>query len=204
MPDGVSDYVPARFDWSELTDTQRQSEARRLYDISGYSAPDPLQLTLLFDAGDIHEKIALAVSSMWRDVLGITVRLDKREWKYFLDTRHRRADWQVMRFTWSGDYDHPSTFTGILPSASPQNLPGYENPRFDEMLDSAAAILDRGQQARMFASAEALMLDDYPIAPLYFYVSKHLVNPSVQGFHDNVLDRHPTRFLEKRARSPGE
>jgi len=202
VPDGVSDYLPARFHWSELTDAQRQSEARRIYESSGYSVTEPLQLTLLFDAGDIHEKIALAVSSMWRDVLGIDVTLDKREWKYFLDTRHRRGEWQVMRFTWSGDYDHPSTFTGILHSTSSQNLPGYANPRFDELIEKAAASRDTGIQAQLFASAETLMLDDYPVAPLYFYVSKHLVNPSVQGFHDNVLDRHPTRFLHKRAQSP--
>lgn len=202
VPDGIRDYAPARFDWSELDDTQRQSEARRIYESSGYSVAEPLQLTLLFDTGDIHERIALAVSSMWRDVLGIAVKLDKREWKYFLDTRHRRDEWQVMRFTWSGDYDHPSTFTGILHSASPQNLPGYTNPRFDELIEKAMATPDAGMQAQLFASAETLMLGDYPIAPLYFYVSKHLVKPSVTGFHDNVLDQHPTRFLHKKAQSP--
>lgn len=202
VPDGVSDYLPARFDWSELTDTQRQSEARRIYESSGYSVAEPLQLTLLFDTGDIHEKIALAVSSMWRDVLGIDVRLDKREWKYFLDTRHRRGQWQVMRFAWSGDYDHPSTFTGILHSASTQNLPGYMNPRFDGLIERATTTQATRIQAQLFASAETLVLEDYPIAPLYFYVSKHLVKPSVQGFHDNVLDRHPTRFLHKKAQSP--
>lgn len=204
VPDGVSDYTPARFEWNELTDTQRESEARRLFESSGYSASEPLQLTLLFDVGDIHERVALAVSAMWRDVLGVSVHLDKREWKYFLDTRHRRGEWQAMRFTWAGDFDHPSTFTGILHSASPQNLPGYRNPRFDEIIEEAAATHDSNAQARLIASAENLMLDDYPIAPLYFYVSKHLVKPSVQGFHDNVLDQHPTRFLHKRPQIPGK
>jgi oligopeptide transport system substrate-binding protein len=46
------------------------------------------------------------------------------------------------------------------------------------------------------------MLEDYPIAPLYFYVSKHLVSPAVQGFHGNVLDQHPSRFLKINAQSP--
>ena len=67
-----------------------------------------------------------------------------------------------MRFAWTGDYDHPSTFTGILHS---------ESPRFDELID------------------------DYPLAPLYFYVSKHLVSTSVRGLHPNVLDQHPSRFM---------
>jgi oligopeptide transport system substrate-binding protein len=32
------------------------------------------------------------------------------------------------------------------------------------------------------------MLADTPVLPLYFYVSKHLVKPYVQGWHDNVMN----------------
>lgn len=196
VPDGVTGYEPARFGWSTLTKAQRESEARRIYSKSDHSMSKPLRLKLTYDAGDIHEKIALAVSAMWRDVLGIDVELDKREWKYFLDTRANRDEWQIMRFAWSGDYDHPSTFTGILHSASPQNLPGYTSAHYDELTAAALAASDPQEQLRLFRSAEAVMLDDYPIAPLYFYVSKHLVSPSVRGFQNNVLDQHPSRFLQ--------
>jgi ABC-type oligopeptide transport system substrate-binding subunit len=51
------------------------------------------------------------------------------------------------------------------------------------------------KRAEKLAAAESLLLDDSPIAPLYFYVSKHLVSSRVRNFKDNVLDRHPTRFL---------
>ncbi len=201
VPDGVSGYTPARYDWSLLAKTERQGEARRIFASSPYSTTKPLRIKLTYDAGDIHETVALAISSMWRDVLGVEVELDKREWKYFLATRDLRDEWQIMRFAWTGDYDHASTFTGILHSASPQNLPRYESPQFDKMIDTAVATQDAETQSQQFTSAEALMLDDYPIAPLYFYVSKHLVSPSVEGFHDNVLDRHPSRYMRLRAAS---
>jgi len=42
-----------------------------------------------------------------------------------------------------------------------------------------------------------VLLEDAPIAPLYFYVSKHLVSPDVSGYESNVFDRHPSRYLEK-------
>jgi len=195
VPDGVSGYAPARYGWSALGNAERQAEARRIFAGSGYSPAEPLQLKLTYDADDIHETVALAISSMWRDVLGIDVELDKREWKYFLDTRDRREEWQIMRFAWTGDYDHPGTFTGILHSASPQNLPGYNSSRYDELIDAAVATNDARAQSALFNSAEATMLSDYPIAPLYFYVSKHLVSPSVRGFQSNVLDQHPSRYL---------
>jgi ABC-type oligopeptide transport system substrate-binding subunit len=195
IPDGVSAYTPSRYDWQSLGDAERRSEARRIFESSQHHGDESLQLKLTYDVGDVHEKVALAVSSMWRDVLGIEVELDKREWQYFLETRDNRDEWQIMRFAWTGDYNHASTFTDILLSASPQNLPGYQNPRFDSLAAAALAEQDTDAQAQLFASAEAEMLSDYPIAPLYFYVSKHLVGPTVLGFEQNVLDRHPSRYM---------
>ena len=197
VPDGVARYEPARYDWKSLPDNERQEQARRAFDASRHSDNQPLQLKLTYDAGDIHERVALAVSGMWRDVLGVEVELDKREWKYFLETRDRRDEWQIMRFAWSGDYNDASTFTDILLSSSPQNLPGYDSERYDTLLEAALREQDAVERSRLMAAAEATMLDDYPIAPLYFYVSKHLVGPNVQGFENNVLDRHPSRYLHK-------
>jgi oligopeptide transport system substrate-binding protein len=197
VPGGVNNYEPARFDWAALPAEERQAQARRYYVEAGYSVEQSLRLTLLYDAGDIHETIVLAVAAMWRGVLGVEVELDKREWKYFLATRENRDDWQVMRFAWSGDYDHPGTFADILRSASPQNLPGYKSDRYDRLLSTAEAAKDPQEQMRLYALAEAELLADNPIVPLYFFVSKHLVAPGVSGFESNVLDRHPSRYLQK-------
>ena len=197
VPDGVNGYEPARFDWAVLSSAERQARARRHYEEAGYSEEQPLRLNLLYDAGDFHETIVLAVAAMWRDVLGVEVELDKREWKYFLATRENRDEWQVMKFAWSGDYDHPSTFADILRSTSPQNLPGYSSERYDRLLRDAEAATDLQEQMRLYAVAEAEVLRDDPIVPLYFFVSKHLVAPYIAGFESNVLDRHPSRYLRK-------
>lgn len=202
VPDGVSGYEAARFDWASLPASARETEAQRLYAAAGYSPDRPLRLTLMYDAGDIHETIVLAVAGMWREVLGVDVELDKREWKYFLATRENRKDWELMRFAWTGDYDHPGTFADILHSSSPQNLPGYASTDYDDLLSLAEAAENPEEQMRLYARAEAAMLDDDPIAPLYFYVSKHLVAPHISGFEKNVLDRHPSRYLRKVSARP--
>jgi oligopeptide transport system substrate-binding protein len=198
IPDGVNGYLPARFAWQAEPEDVRLAKARELYAQAGYSVAEPLQLTLLYDAADIHETIALAVSEMWRSHLGVEVRLDKREWKYFLSTRENRDEWQVMRFAWTGDFDHPATFADIFHSVSPQNLPGYASARYDRLLAEAEATVDVTAQMRLYADAEAVLLADSPIVPLYFYVSKHLVSPAIAGFENNVFDRHPSRYLRKR------
>jgi hypothetical protein len=40
-----------------------------------------------------------------------------------------------------------------------------------------------------------VMLDDYPIVPLYFLVSKALVRPYVHGFKPSPLNHMPSKAL---------
>ena len=168
VPDGLEGYEPARYDWPD---------GDALLD-------EPLSITYLYDTGDVHETIAVAVASMWRDKLGIDVKLEKREWKYFLASRDQRDQWDVMRFAWTGDYAHPATFLDLFLSGNEMNLPGWSSPEFDRLMSLGA-----------YANAEAVMLTEYPVIPLYFYVSKHLVSPAVGGFVSNPLDLHPSRFI---------
>jgi len=196
VPAGVDGYPVVRYQWSTLDRAQQQEQALELYGRAGYSKDTPLDATLLYDAGDdVHETVALAVSAMWRDVLGAEIRIEKREWKYFLESRGQRGDWDLMRFAWSGDYNHPYTFLEILQSSSPQNLPQYASAAYDAEIAGAARRPGSAGQLQGYAAAEARMLADYPVIPLYFFVSKHLVSPAVTGFRPNVLDRHPSRYL---------
>ena len=39
------------------------------------------------------------------------------------------------------------------------------------------------------------LLSGHALVPIYFYTSKHLVRPEVQGFEANPLDHHASRFL---------
>ena len=40
-----------------------------------------------------------------------------------------------------------------------------------------------------------MLLEDLPIIPIYFYVSKHLVKPWVGGWEPNIMDHHYTKDL---------
>ena len=39
-------------------------------------------------------------------------------------------------------------------------------------------------------------MQDMPVIPLYYYVSRHLVHPTVVGYENNVRDIHLSRYLE--------
>lgn len=197
VPPGVTGHRPAAYAWGDKADAERIAAARELFRQATTGRDKPLDLTLTYDTGDVHETIALAVTAMWRDALGINVRLQKKEWKLFLATRDDRPAWQMMRFAWFGDYNDASTFTDIFRAGSPQNLPLYRSDDYDRLLDLASRSGSGEERTSLLHAAERQLLDDYPIIPLYFYVSKHLVSSAVKNFESNVLDRHPSRFLSK-------
>lgn len=173
----------------------RAARERRAREALASTGRPPPAIDLTYDAGDVHRQVALAVRAMWQEVLGIDATLRQLEWKAFLDQRSDRGSWQVMRFVWVGDYDDASSFTDLFVGGGANNLPGYSNPGYDALVREAAGSAEPARRRELLARAEALLLADHPVAPLYFMTSKHLVAPRVTGHLQNPLDRHPSRWL---------
>lgn len=195
VPPGTANHVPAPYAWRDWSDAERIAAARAAYAEAGYGDDNPLTLSLMFNTGSIHERIAIAVKTMWEETLGVQIGLDKREMGWVLDTRSRRDEWDVMRLSWGADYDDPLSILEIFHSESDQNLAMYASEEFDELLEQATIEIDPARRLELMTAAEDTVLSGYPLAPLYFYVSKHLVKPYVGGFEDNAINRHPSRFL---------
>lgn len=191
----VTGYAPPQPEWAGWTPAQRHAEARRLYAEAGYSARQPLRVTLLYNTDNNHRRLTAAIAAMWREVLGVQTTLANQEWQVFLQTRRERIDTEVFRYAWIGDYDDPYTFAEILHSQHGINDMGYGNPHYDALLGRAAREADPALRMALLAEAERVMLDDQPLIPVYFYVSKKLVKPWVDGYAANILDHHHTRHL---------
>ena len=195
VPPGVSGYQSASYEWGGLSKEYREHRARELYSQAGFSSLSPLKVRFVYAAGGVHERIALAVSAIWRDTLGVKTTLEKREWKYFLDTRDRRQDWDVMHFAWVGDYNSPTSFLEIFESGNEQNLSGHASATYDDLLSQGRGEIDPDGSNELMRLAEEELLAGYPVIPLYFYVSKHMVKVDIAGFENNAMDRHPSRYI---------
>ena len=55
--------------------------------------------------------------------------------------------------------------------------------------------LDLDRRRLYLEEAERVLLADHAVIPLYFYVSKHLVKPEVEGWQDNILNYHYSQHL---------
>ena len=75
------------------------------------------------------------------------------------------------------------------------NYPRYRNDDYDSLIVRANQELDMELRANMLAEAEQMMIDDMPIIPIVYYVSKSLVSPEVTGWEDNLVNIHRTRYM---------
>ena len=187
VPPGMDNYTSQSFDYAQLPMATRIAEAQQLYRECGYSREKPLTFELRYNAGEVHTKLAVAIASMWKEALGVEVRLTQVEFKSLLQDIDR-GDVEMFRSSWVGDYNDAYTFAQVLKSDFGVNLPHYESPRYDALLHAAALQQDPLLRGALLEEAERVMLADHPLLPLYFYVNKHLVKPEVLGWYDNVMN----------------
>jgi oligopeptide transport system substrate-binding protein len=138
----------------------------------------------------------VALAGMWKQVLGIEVNLLATEWSAFLNARQTYGFKDWTRQGYIGAYDDAGVFLEFLRSdAGPDNPSAYANPVFDALLDKADLERDAVRRAALLREAEALVLADHAVLPLYTYSLARLVNARIKGYVDNPLDVHPTRYL---------
>ena len=148
-----------------------------MYAEAGYSKQNPLLVELRYNTSENHKKIALAVSAMWKYSLGVETTLINEEWKVFLQNRQQKQLTQVFRAGWIGDYNDPFSFAELMHSRYGINDTGYHNPQYDQLLDAAEIELDTATRRSLLQRAEAILLRDHPVIPMFFYVSKSLIKP---------------------------
>ncbi len=169
--------------------------ARQLLEGAGYPGGRGLPtIEILYNDLDAHRTIAEAIQQMWRSNLGIAAELRGLEWGVYLQSQHK-LDFEVSRSGWIADYPDPNTFLDMFLTDGENNQTGWSSPRYDELIRSAATEPDAARRMTILREAEALLLDEQPIIPIYFYVSKHLVQSRVKGFFNTVQDEHPLQLL---------
>jgi oligopeptide transport system substrate-binding protein len=195
VPPGTWNYEPQSWEWQELPVSERIEEARRLYALAGFSTTRPLHLRVLFNSNNSIKQVAIAISSMWKQILGIDTELVDEEYRVFLDSRRDTTKWEVARLGWTADYNDASNFLDTLRSGSPNNDSRYAQRGFDELLDRAASSVDPSDRRRLLQDAENLMLSDYPILPIYFFAAKRLIKPYLKGAKATPLNRLYSKHL---------
>ncbi len=166
------------------------AEARRLLAEAGFPGGEGFpELEILFNTSDGHRRIAEAIQQMWRENLGINIGLYNQESKVQSNSM-RDGDYTIARMAWVGDYIDASTFLDLMLSDSGNNQTGWANDDYDRLVNEARYAIDPQARFDLYREAEQILMDESPIAPIYFYVNSRLKQPEVKGWHGNLIDIH--------------
>lgn len=162
---------------------QRWAEARRLLKEAGFDKSNPLKFTLNFSPIERDRRLAVAYRSMWKQA-GIQVEMETQGVR---DLMKRAAirDYQVMRLTYYPLYSDPTAFLTLVKDGSFRNYSGYSNPVINERLDIADTILSPEERAAYLRETEKLVMNDFPVVPIYYKSRAFLVSERVQGWTDS-------------------
>lgn len=154
-------------------------------------------LTLLYNTSESHKQIAEYVQQQWKTSLNIDIKVENQEWKTYLSTR-REGKFDIARAGWIGDYRDPNTFLDMFVTGGDLNDASYSSDTYDTLIHEAARAQGDIRMQKLQQAEDMLINQDMVIIPIYFYVSKHLIDTDKwEGWYPNIMDEHPYIGMKK-------
>lgn len=172
---------------------RRQAKARELLKAAGFGPGKPLEFEYTYDTNEENRKIAIALAAMWQAV-GVRAKAVNVDFGQLM-RQVRTGGFQVARWSIFASYGDPMSLLQLYASDSTSNFTGYGNPRYDQLLRESSLEIDMQARAALLARAEAVLLQDAPIIPIYDYVRRYLVSPQVRGWETSGRGPTPSRYL---------
>ncbi|MFJ7913406.1 MULTISPECIES: peptide ABC transporter substrate-binding protein [unclassified Lysinibacillus] len=146
-----------------------------------------IKVNISFNTSEAHAAIAQYIQEEWSKKLGISSQLDNSEWQVYID-KLKTGDYQIGRMGWVADYLDPYTFLEQFDTAkNGNNQTSWENAEYKKLLDKAVAEVDEAKRLDYLKQAEAIIMTEFPVAPIYYYTNLSVVKKGIEN-----LDPNPT------------
>lgn len=167
-------------------ETAKEYLAKGLKEL-GLASPSDLTVSISYNTSEAHAAIAQFIQQGWTTNLGINVKLDNSEWQVYLD-KLNNLDYQAGRMGWVADYNDAYSFLEQYNSAANgNNDTGWENAEYAELLKQSITETDPQARIDLLKQAEAIFMDEMPVAPIYFYTNLSTQKDYVTGMQADAL-----------------
>lgn len=185
-PAATADFEVPDVDIASMSQAERDAAARALLAEAGFGPDNPLKFEMIYNTSESHKRIAVAMSQMWKQKLGVETTLANKEWKTFLEVRANQ-DFELARGAWCGDYNEASTFLDLLTTPSGYNDGKYSNAMVDDLMTLAKTA---GDTQAIYAKVEQVIADEVPIIPIYHYAGVYMLDSDVGGWPINNIEQN--------------
>ena len=171
-PAATANFEVPEVAMATMTQEERDARAVELLAEAGYGPDNPLAFEMVYNTSDAHRSIAVAMSQMWAQKLGVEATLANQEWQTFLEARDN-GDLELARGAWCGDYNEASTFLDLLQSQSGYNDAKYSNEEVDRLLAEAKTAED---PQPLYQQVEQIIAEEMPVIPVYHYAGNYMMD----------------------------
>ena len=130
---------------------------------------------------------------MWKRNLGIEVTIELMPFKSRLQ-KMTDKDFQVVFAGWGPDYSDPMTFLDVFLTGGGNNHTYYSSEAFDKLINDAKVEVDEAKRMDMLYEAEKILLEDMPIAPVYFRQRTWTLQEGVEGVVRRAIGGDPDLY----------
>jgi oligopeptide transport system substrate-binding protein len=197
VPPGISGYETRTVEYAEMSQIDREDAAKKVLAELGYGPDKPLKMEIRSNTSENHKNTAIAIQEQLKP-LGVEVTYLNTDTKTHYSHLEQHGDMDVARAGWIADYKDPENFLALCKTGTGNNYSVYSNKEFDDLMVEAAASTDPAARMKKLSDAEAVgVARDLCVAPLLYYGFHTVVSNKLKGWEDNVMDRHPSRFMSK-------
>jgi oligopeptide transport system substrate-binding protein len=130
-----------------------------------------------------------AIQAMWLKELGVHITIAQLETKTLFQNQQTK-NYTLAFSGWIADYADPNTFLGTMVTDGGNNYAGWSNKEYDGLIEEAANTADNAKRLEIFQRAEAILLHEAPLVPLYVQPNVYGINPAVRGWTTTVVGFH--------------
>lgn len=196
LPEGLAGVEnTARMPYYGMSMEARREEAKKLLAEAGYGPNKPLEFAYDYISTPDAKRAAVAVQAMMKQI-GVKMVLAPNEPKVHYDNL-KTKNYQAGNAAWVFDYSDAKNLLYLYESSTiQQNYPGYRNPAYDDLMERADREPDATKRGKLLDEAQALLLKDVPVAPLFYLYERTLVKPYVLNYTENPRAMFRTRWLD--------
>ncbi len=153
------------------------------------------KVSITYNTSESNRSLAEFIQAQWKQNLGITVPLKTMEFKTYLPYYKGLQYDGFAQSLWSGDYMDPYTFLNLHYGKDNEGGAGFNDPKYDKMLDEANAELDPEKRYEKLARAEFYLMEQLPSIPLTINATNWMKKPYVKGLYPNPGTLMPWKFV---------
>ncbi len=149
-------------------------------------------LTINYSNALVHERVAEALQEQWQKVFGITIKLEKQEWKSHY-SKLQKGDYQIGGMAW---HSWLRDLIYMLQTFRYQddgiNMSRWQHKSYQALLKASEEELDNTKRLSYFRQAEALLMHEMPVIPIYFTTICYYKSDALKDYY--LSDRYEVDF----------